>query len=69
MQQSNYLFFTTQCEQALSFYTQCGLGNVVDILRHGERGMSLKNETMRGKIMHAKFEGPGCYFMLQTMMM
>ncbi len=23
---SNYLFFTTACEQALAFYTTCGLG-------------------------------------------
>ncbi|MCH8620946.1 glyoxalase/bleomycin resistance/extradiol dioxygenase family protein [Undibacterium sp. TS12] len=62
MQQSNYLFFTTQCEQALDFYTQCGLGSVTDMLRHGEGGMSLRNEAMRGKIMHARFEGPGVLF-------
>ncbi|MBI1771580.1 MAG: glyoxalase/bleomycin resistance/extradiol dioxygenase family protein [Burkholderiales bacterium] len=62
MQQSNYLFFTTQCEQALDFYTHCGLGTVVDILRHGEGGMPVKNEAMRGKIMHARFEGPGVLF-------
>ncbi|SED96230.1 PhnB protein [Rhizobiales bacterium GAS191] len=62
MQLSNYLFFTTTCEQALDFYTQCGLGNVVEVLRHGAGGMPLKNEAMRGKIMHAKFEGPGILF-------
>ncbi len=62
MQQSNYLFFTTTCEQALDFYTQCGLGHVVEILRHGAADMPLKNEAMRGKIMHARFEGPGVLF-------
>jgi PhnB protein len=62
MQQSNYLFFTTACEQALDFYTQCGLGKVVEIFRYGDGGMPVRNEAMRDKIMHAKFEGPGVLF-------
>ena len=62
MQLSNYLFFTTVCDQALAFYTQCGLGRVVEVLRHGVAGMPLKNEAMHGKVMHAKFEGPGLLF-------
>jgi PhnB protein len=62
MQQSNYLFFTTTCEQALDFYTQCGLGHAVEVVRHGAGGLPMKNEAMRGKIMHAKFEGPGVLF-------
>lgn len=32
------------------------------VLRHGEGGMPLNNPAMRGKIMHAKFEGPGICF-------
>ncbi|WP_234684862.1 VOC family protein [Bradyrhizobium monzae] len=56
MQMSNYLFFTTRCEAALAFYSACGLGKVTEIMRHGETG------PMRGKIMHAKFEGPGIQF-------
>ena len=59
---ANYLFFTTCCEQALDFYTSCGIGKVVDILRFGENGMPVSNEMMRGKIMHAQFEGPGILF-------
>jgi PhnB protein len=59
---SNYLFFTVTCEQALAFYSQCGLGEVVDVVRHGGDGMPVRSETMRGKIMHAKFEGPGVLF-------
>ena len=62
MQQSNYLFFTTTCEQALDFYTACGLGKVVEVLRYGALGTLLENEAMRGKIMHARFEGPGVLF-------
>ena len=62
MQLSNYLFFTTTCEQALAFYTRCGLGQVVDMLRHGDHGMPVRNESMRGKVMHARFEGPGVVF-------
>jgi PhnB protein len=62
MQQSNYLFFTTTCEQALDFYTACGLGKVVEVLRYGALGAPLENEAMRGKIMHARFEGPGVLF-------
>ncbi|MFM0161900.1 VOC family protein [Paraburkholderia sediminicola] len=62
MQQSNYLFFTTTCEQALDLYTACGLGKVVEVLRYGALGTPLENEAMRGKIMHARFEGPGVLF-------
>ncbi|MFZ6745893.1 VOC family protein [Undibacterium sp. JH2W] len=38
------------------------MGRVTDILRHGEGGTPLKNEAMRGKIMHARFEGLGVLF-------
>jgi len=62
MQQSNYLFFTTGCEQALAFYTECGLGQVTEVMYHGAGGIPLKNEAMRGKIMHSRFEGPGVLF-------
>jgi PhnB protein len=62
MQLSNYLFFTTHCEEALAFYAECGLGRIVDVLRYGENGMPAGSEAMRGKIMHAKFEGPGILF-------
>jgi PhnB protein len=62
MQLSNYLFFTTTCEQALGFYSRCGLGKMVEALRYGDNGMPVRNEAMRGKIMHAKFEGPGVLF-------
>ena len=62
MQLSNYLFFTTTCEEALAFYAACGLGQIVELRRHGTDGVPAGNEAMRGKIMHAKFEGPGVLF-------
>lgn len=62
MQLSNYLFFTTTCESALAFYKECGLGRAVEIIRYGDNGMPLVNEAMRGRIMHARFEGPGVAF-------
>jgi PhnB protein len=62
MRLSNYLFFTTECEKALMFYTKCGLGTVVHSVRHGDSGMPVHLEAMRGKIMHAEFSGPGVHF-------
>jgi PhnB protein len=61
VQLSNYLFFTTTCEEALAFYAECGLGRVVEMVRYGENGLPA-GEAMRGKVMHAKFEGPGVLF-------
>jgi PhnB protein len=62
LQLSNYLFFTTTCEQALNFYARCGLGRITEVKRHGENGAPVHNEAWRGKIMHARFEGPGVSF-------
>jgi PhnB protein len=59
---SNYLFFTTMCEQALAFYTRCGLGKVTLMVRYGDNGMPVPTEAVRGKIMHSRFEGPGVSF-------
>ena len=62
MELSNYLFFTTMCEPALVFYAQCGLGKIVELVRHGEGGAPVHDEAWRGKVMHARFEGPGVRF-------
>lgn len=56
MQLASYLFFTTDCEPALAFYARCGLGQIVELRRHEG------NAAMRGKVMHARFEGPGVRF-------
>jgi PhnB protein len=55
MKLANYLFFTTTCEQALAFYARCGLGTTVELVRHGPG-------RMHGKVLHARFEGPGVEF-------
>ena len=55
MQLTHYLFFTTQCEPALAHYTRCGLGRVVELVRHADG-------ALRGKVQHARFEGPGVGF-------
>jgi len=62
MQLSNFLFFTTTCEQALAFYTECGLGRVSLLVRYGDRGMAVAPAEMSGKVMLARFEGPGLLF-------
>lgn len=62
MQMSPYLFFTTQCAPALEFYTACGIGQVTEVLHYGVDGMPVPTEAMRGKVMHARFEGPGLLF-------
>jgi len=66
MQLSNYLFFTTTCEPALAFYSECGVGHVTLLMRHGERGLPVHNEAMRGKVMHAKFEGSATHPTMTT---
>ena len=62
MQLANYLFFTTQCDAALTFYTECGLGAVTMMMRHGDHGIPLASEGRKRKVMHARFEGPGILF-------
>jgi PhnB protein len=62
MRLSTSLFFTTNCEPALAFYEQCGLGRATILLRWGQNGMPVRTEAMRGKVLHARFEGPGVIF-------
>jgi len=62
MQLANYLFFRTQCEDALAFYERCGMGKATVFLRYGVDGSPAPTEAMRGKVMHARFDGPGILF-------
>jgi PhnB protein len=62
MKLANYLFFTTRCEEALAFYAECGLGRITELTRHGAHGMPVVAESMKGRVMHARFEGPGILF-------
>jgi len=62
MRLSPSLFFTANCEPALAFYEQCGLGQATILLRWGQDGMPVRTEAMRGKVLHARLEGPGVLF-------
>jgi PhnB protein len=62
MRLSPSLFFTTRCEPALAFYERCGLGKASIVLRWGQNGMPVRTEAMRGKVLYARFEGPGVVF-------
>ncbi|AZO53987.1 MULTISPECIES: glyoxalase/bleomycin resistance/extradiol dioxygenase family protein [unclassified Mesorhizobium] len=62
MRLSPSLFFTTNCEPALAFYQQCCLGRGAILLRWGDNNMPVRTEAMRGKVLHARFEGPGVLF-------
>ena len=62
MRLSPSLFFTTNCEPALTFYEHCGLGRGTILLRWGDNNMPVRTEAMRGKVLHARFEGPGVLF-------
>ena len=57
---SNYLFFTTSCEQALAFYAECGLGKIVEMERIGDGGMPFAVEAMRGKVMRQTRQRRSC---------
>ena len=56
------MFFTTHCEPALDFHARCGLGRVVEMAGYRTDGTPVPNEAMRGRVTHAKFEGPGVLF-------
>lgn len=59
---SAYLFFGTGCEAAFRHYEACGLGRIGLLVRYGDAGMPVVNEEMRGRVMHARFDGPGFVF-------
>jgi PhnB protein len=60
IQLSNYLFFTTNCQKALEFYTKCGLGDIKEMMLY--TASTAPNESMLGKVRHSKFQGLGVLF-------
>lgn len=62
MRLANFLFFTTRCEEALAFYSDCGLGRITEIKRYGGDGVPTGNAAMVGKVAYARFMGPGIEF-------
>lgn len=49
MQLANYLFFTTECEAALSFYAECGLCRVATSMRHEDPGIPVGQRNNGGQ--------------------
>jgi hypothetical protein len=48
IQLSNYLFFTTNCQEALEFYTQCGLGDIKEMMLY--TASTAPNESQYGTV-------------------
>ena len=58
-----YLFFKSDCEDALAFYEACGLCQGTVLLRYEEaHAASFRQSLIVGKIMHAEFKGTGVLF-------
>ena len=54
-----YLYFKGACEQALEFYSACGLGAVRELRRYEGTPMAERDGgAWRDKVLHAEFEGP-----------
>ena len=63
MRMTPYLYFKGACEDALAFYTACGLGKVVDLRRYAGSPMEGRDGgAWRDKVIHSLFEGDGIRF-------
>jgi len=58
-----YLYFKGACEDALGFYSDCGLGNVTELRRYAGTPMEERDGgAWREKVLHSRFEGEGVLF-------
>jgi PhnB protein len=63
MRLTPHLYFKGDCEAALAFYAQCGLGAILSLRRYAETPMAERDGgAWRDRIVHAVFEGPGLRF-------
>ena len=63
MRMTPYLYFKGGCEEALTFYADCGLGKIVDLRRHAGTPMEARDGGVwRNKVLHSLFEGDGVRF-------
>ena len=63
IQMAPYLYFKGACESALTFYAQCGLGEIRELQRYaGTPMISRHGEEWRDKVLHSLFEGPRVRF-------
>jgi PhnB protein len=58
-----HLYFKGDCEAALAFYAECGLGAVLSLRRYADTPMADRDGgAWRDKVVHAVFEGPDLRF-------
>ena len=63
MRMTPYLYFKGGCEDALTFYADCGLGKIVDLRRYAGTPMEARDDGVwRDKVLHSLFEGDGLRF-------
>jgi PhnB protein len=59
MQVTPYLYFKGDCESALKFYENCGLGKIQELKRYEGTPMAERDGgAWRDKVLHSLFEGP-----------
>ena len=55
-----YLYFKGDCEEALRFYSRCGLGEIRELRRYeGTPAAARAGAEWNAKVLHSEFEGPG----------
>jgi PhnB protein len=60
MRLTPYLYFKGDCEQALRFYVDCGLGEIRDLRRYqGTAAAASAGADWSDKVLHAELEGAG----------
>ena len=58
MRMTPYLYFKGGCEDALTFYADCGLGKIVDLRRYAGTPMEARDGgAWRNMVLHSLFEG------------
>jgi PhnB protein len=63
MRTTPYLYFKGDCEAALRFYAQCGLGELKELRRYAGTPMVARHGgEWSDKILHSLFEGAGLRF-------
>ena len=63
MRMTPYLYFKGACENALTFYADCGLGKIVDLRRYAGSPMEGRDGgAWSDKVLHSLFEGDGVRF-------
>jgi PhnB protein len=58
MRMTPYLYFKGGCEDALTFYADCGLGKIVELRRYAGTPMEARaGGAWRDRVLHSLFEG------------